>query len=278
LNDQVPGVGRGLRTIAAGLDHPEGVCWDSEEGAVYAGGEAGQLYRVGLEDGTVETVATVPGGFLLGIALDAGGTVYACDAGSGRVQRISPDGRIEPYGDRIGYPNYPAFDRDGNLWVSDSGSWDAVSGGLARIAPGGETERIAGPFRFANGLAIGGDHVYLVESQMPGVVRLPIAGGAPEEVVALPRTVPDGLAFDADGGLWIGCYQPNHIYRLDSAGELDLVVDDWTGEYVMTPTNLAFAGPELDVLVLASLCGWAVKAIDPGVAGAPLNRPRIAGG
>ena len=271
-------VGRGLRTLANGLDHPEGVCWCPTRGAVYAGGEAGQLYRFALDGGRVETVATVPGGFLLGMAVDAGGNVYAADANSGYVQRISPDGRIAPYGDRIGYPNSPAFDHDGNLWVTDSGAWDAVSGGLARIAPGGATARIAGPFRFANGLAIDRDHVYMVESQMPGVVRIPIAGGPAEAVVELPRTVPDGLAFDTDGGLWIGCYQPNRIYRLAPGGELAVIVDDWTGEYVMTPTNLAFAGTELDVLVVASLCGWAVKAIDPAVAGAPLAYPRVADG
>ena len=271
-------MGRGLRTVANGLDHPEGVCWSPADGVVYAGGEAGQLYRFTLAGGKPETVATVRDGFLLGLAVDADGAVYACDAASGHVQRISPDGSVEPYGERVGYPNFPVFDRDGNLWVTDSGAWDEVSGGLVRIAPGGATERVAGPFRFANGLAIHGEHVYMVESQLPGVVRLPLAGGPAEPVVELPRTVPDGLAFDADGGLWIGCYQPNRIYRLDAGAALTVVVDDWTGEYVMTPTNLAFAGEALDVLVLASLCGWAVKAIDPGVAGAPLARPKVVAG
>lgn len=266
-------MGQGLRTLANGLDHPEGVCWCPTARAVYAGGEAGQLYRFDPDGGPVETVATVPDGFLLGLAVDAAGNVYVCDANGGRVVRISPDGRIETHGDRVGYPNYPVFDRDGNLWVTDSGAWDEVSGGVVRIDPDGTTERVAGPFRFANGLAIGGDHLYMVESQMPGVVCMPLAGGAFEPVVELPRTVPDGLAFDADGGLWIGCYQPNRIYRLATDGELTVVVDDWTGEYVMTPTNLAFAGENLDVLVLASLCGWAVKAIDPGVRGAALERP-----
>jgi gluconolactonase len=278
LNDQVPAVGRGLRTVANGLDHPEGVCWSPAEGAIYAGGEAGQLYRFALDGGEAETVTTVPGGFLLGMALDAAGNVYACDANSGHVQRIAPGGRIDPYGERIGYPNYPVFDREGNLWVTDSGAWDEVSGGLVRIAPDGTTERIAGPFRFANGLAISGEYLYMVESQMPGVVRIPLVGGPAEAVVTLPRTVPDGLAFDAEGGLWIGCYQPNRIYRLDAGGELAVVVDDWTGEYVMTPTNLAFAGAELGELVLASLCGWAVRAIDPGVKGASLEYPGVADG
>ena len=273
LNDQAPLVGSGLRTLANGLDHPEGVCWCPVARAVYAGGEAGQLYRFGLGGGAVETVATAPGGFLLGLAVDAVGSVYACDPNAGHVLRISPGGEVEPFGDRVGYPNYPVFDGDGNLWVTDSGTWDEVSGGLVRIAPDGSTERVAGPFRFANGLAISGDHLYMVESQLPGVVRMPLAGGIFETVVVLPRTVPDGLAFDAEGGLWIGCYQPNRIYRLVADGRLEVIVDDWTGEYVLSPTNLAFAGEELDALVLASLCGWAVKAIDPGLRGAALERP-----
>ena len=214
-----PVIGRGLRTIAGGLDHPEGVCWSPDEGVVYAGGEAGQLYRFALDGGAVDTVATVPGGFLLGMALDADRNVYACDPNSGFVMRISPDGDVQRHGERVGYPNYPVFDREGNLWVTDSGAWDEVTGGLVRIAPDGATERVDVPaLRFANGCAISGDHLYLVESQMPGVVRMPLAGGELEPVVELPRTVPDGLAVDAEGGIWIGCYQPNRIYRLDAGG------------------------------------------------------------
>ncbi len=268
-------VGNGLRSLVEGLDHPEGVCWSPAEGVVYAGGEAGQVYRFGLDGGGLEQVAAVEGGFMLGMALDGDGNLYVCEPVSGHVQRIAPDGRAEPYGGPVGYPNYPVFDADGNLWVSDSGTWDQVSGGLVRIAPGGATERVGGPYRFANGMAIRGEHLYLIESQGPGVLRMPLEGGRPEQIVELPRTVPDGLAFDAEGGLWIGCYQPNRIYRLGPDGALETVVDDWTGEYVLTPTNLAFAGPDLDLLVLASLGGWGVKAIDPGVRGQPLHYPRI---
>src|SRR6185437_15945446 len=140
---------------------PGGVLETSVSAVVYAGVEAGQLYRFGLGGGAVETVATAPGGFLLGLAVDAVGSVYACDPNAGHVLRISPGGEVEPFGDRVGYPNYPVFDGDGNLWVTDSGTWDEVSGGLVRIPPDGSTERVAGPFRFANGLAISGDHLYM---------------------------------------------------------------------------------------------------------------------
>ena len=187
--------------------------------------------------------------------------------GSGRT------GSIRQYGDAIGYPNFPVFDRDGRLWVSDSGDWGRANGGVVRIDRDGSTVRVLGGLHFANGLAISGDWLYAVESTWPRIVRVPLSGGATETVVVLDQVVPDGLAFDADGGLWIGCWQPNRVYRLAPSGTLDVVVDDWSGVYAPTPTNLAFAGPELDVLALASLGTLTVNACDPGVRGALLHRP-----
>jgi sugar lactone lactonase YvrE len=268
-----PVVGRDLRTVVDGLDHPEGVCWSPTERLLYAGGEAGQIYRFGLDEGAAELVATVSGGSLLGLALDGAGGVFACDPGNGCVQRLGPDGRVERYGDAIGFPNYPVFDGAGRLWVSDSGGWEQATGGIVRIDPDGATERVANGMLFANGLSIAGEWLYAVESGWPRVIRVPLAGGEPEPVIELAQVVPDGLAFDAAGGLWISCWQPNRLFRLSPGGALETIVDDWTGEYVLTPTNVAFAGDRLDVLVLSSLGGRAVKAIDPGVLGAPLHYP-----
>lgn len=266
-------VGTGLRTVVEGLEHAEGICWSAAERLVYAGGEGGQLYRFGIDGGPVETVCRVPGGSMLGLALDGAGAAYVCDIGNGCVQRITPDGRARPHGAAIGFPNYPVFDGHGGLWVSDSGDWGRATGGVVRIDPDGATERVVDGLHFANGLAIRGDWLYIVESTWPRVVRVPLSGGEPEPVVVLDRVVPDGLAFDARGGLWIGCWQPNRVYRLDPDGTLAVVVDDWSGVYAPTPTNIAFAGPGLDVLVLASLGTQVVTACDPGVSGAPLHLP-----
>jgi gluconolactonase len=271
-------VAPGLRTVAGGLDHPEGICWSPGEGLLYAGGEAGQVYRFGLDTAQVEVVASIDNGFLLGVALDGAGLLYACDQGNECVQRVSQEGRAEPYGEPIGLPNYPAFDDRGRLWVTDSGGWEDAGGAIVRIDPDGATERVADGLRFANGLAVNGDWLYAVESAWPRIVRLALDGGALEPVLELERVVPDGLAFDAEGGLWIGCWQPNRVCRYTPRGELETIVDDWTGEYVLTPTNLAFAGRDLDVLVLASLGGWDVKAIAPGVRGAALTYPAMVAG
>jgi sugar lactone lactonase YvrE len=262
--------------VAEGLDHPECVCWSPAQQRLLAGGEAGQLYRFALEDGAVELVARIEGGFLCGVAADGAGNAYACDIHHGRVQRIAPHGTVTPHGGPIGYPNYPVFGSDGTLWVTDSGGYARGDGGVVRIDPDGTTERLPLPgLAFANGMALAGDALYVVQSQAPDVLRVPLDGGRPETVVRLPRTVPDGLAFDAEGGLWISYYQPNRIDRLAPDGTLQTVVDDWSGWEIAMPTNVAFAGPELDVMAVANLGGWFVAAFDPGVTGAPLHYPTL---
>ena len=85
--------------------------------------------------------------------------------------------------------------------------------------------------------------------------------------------MPDGLAFDSEGALYIGCYRPDRVYRLSPSGTLEVYLDDFTGEFMTTPTNLAFGGPDLRTLYLAALAGWSVNAIETEVAGHPLARP-----
>src|SRR5579871_2910962 len=95
-----------------GLDHPECVTW-GPDGYVYAGGEAGQIYRIGL-DGACSQIAD-SGGFILGLCLDAAGRVYACDQVRHAVLKIDVDGSVSPYsagapGRPMVIPNYAVFD------------------------------------------------------------------------------------------------------------------------------------------------------------------------
>ena len=112
-----------LSTVVDGLDHPEGIAWGAD-GCVYAGGEAGQLYRIDIEKQTVKEYANT-NGFVLGIALDIENNVYACDLEAKSVLKITPSGEISTYSSRtlsipMLPPNYPAFDQQGNLYVCDS--------------------------------------------------------------------------------------------------------------------------------------------------------------
>jgi gluconolactonase len=268
-----------------GLDHPEGIAW-GRDGNLYAGGEAGQIYRIAPDGSSVKEIANT-GGFILGLCMDADNTIYACDLGHQAVMRITQNGDISPYStgapDRpFVAPNYPVFDDRGNLYVSSSGGFRQYSGCLFLVRPGGETQVISTKLtHFPNGMALSADgkYLYVVLSNVPGVLRVPVREdatvGPPEPVVTLPKHVPDGVAFDVEGNLYISCYTPDVIYRLTPDGVIDVLAEDWEGVTFATPTNIAFGGPDLKTLFVASLSRWHLTKGPMPIAGLPLRYPEL---
>jgi gluconolactonase len=275
-----------LTNVGFAFDHPEAVAWGPDDRA-YAGGEAGQLYRFGLGGGALEEVARVEGGFLLGLAHDADANTYACDDRSACVHRITPDGKVTVYANgnaeqKMRVPNYPVFDDGGNLYVSDSGTWNGRDGFIWKVAPGGTAEiwdRQASAFPNGMCLSADGRFLYVVESCPPLISKVAInADGSAGErtvVVELPRQVPDGVAFDEKGDLYISLYNPNIIYRLTAAGELITLYDDWEQLMLIAPTNIAFGGPDRKTLIIASLCGWSVHTATMATPGLRIRYPRL---
>jgi len=271
--------------FVGGLDHPECVNWGMD-GYAYAGGEAGQIYRVDVHSGEAEQIAST-GGFVGGLAQDGSGNVYACS--NGAVMRIAPDGAVDTYttgtaDEPMRVPNYPTFDGTGNLYVSDSGEWKADDGYIYKVLPGGEASVWCRSLtQFPNGLCLNaaGDFLYVVMSlNAPRVERVRIepdgSAGEVEEVVQLPGTVPDGLAFDTDGNLYISCYRPDRVYRLSPQGELEILAEDFEGTVIAAPTNVAFCGEDRDILLSANLGRWHLTRYEVQATGVPLNYPVIA--
>jgi gluconolactonase len=269
------------RVLVDGLDHPEGVAWDPDAEVVWAGGEAGQLYRVTL-DGAVEHAATAPS-FVLGLAVDGAGRLAVCASEDGSLC-VAEGGEVRRVvaavdGAPLVLPNFPAFSPDGTLWLSASGTWGADDGRLVRVgADGGAATFSRDVPHFTNGLAVSPDGrwLWVVESFRPAVSRFDLAtgDGRPELVLELPGTVPDGLAFTADGGLLISLYRPDRILHLDRDGVLEVVADDPQGTLLSAPTNVCFVGPQLDRVVSANLGRWHLTLLDLGLRGAPPHRPR----
>ena len=266
------------------LDHPECVT-RGPDGLTYAGGEAGQVYRLTL-DGKYEQIGTT-GGFLLGICLDADRNVYACDIERHEVMRITPGGVASSYSAgaaqrKLVNPNYPVFDKQGNLYVTASGHWKKNDGCTFRIRPGGQAEVVdVAASNFPNGCCLSddGQTLYVVLSLMPGVVKMAIGTdgtlGEPSKVVELPGTVPDGVALDVQGNLYISCYTPDIIYRLSPRGELRVLAQDNLRVTFASPTNIAFCGEDRGTLVVANLARWHLSKAAMPVAGQPLNYPKV---
>lgn len=262
-----------------GLDHPEGIAVHPD-GTIWAGGEAGQIYRISADGKTVETVANT-GGFILGIAFSPGSKWLAiCDLGKKCVWKLD----LQTYdlslfaegagGHRFNIPNYAVFDENGNLYVSESGAFREVIGKILKFSPDGKGQIWhPGGFNFANGMALNpdGKYLYVVVSFLPGVERIEILpdGSAGERslVCTLPETVPDGLAFDVEGNLYVSCYAPNRIYKVTPGGEVTVFMDDWEAHTLSNPTNIAFGGPNLDQLFAANIGRWHLTKIDAGVKG-----------
>jgi gluconolactonase len=275
------------RVLVDGLDHPEGVTF-GPDGIVYAGGEAGQVYRVDLDGQHFEQFADT-GGLNLGLALDRAANLYICNAGKQVVNRVTPAGEVSVYSRGTAAramitPNYPAFDSNGFLYVADSGEWKADNGCIWSLAPGGEATVIdSESCQFPNGCAVSpaGDYLYVAMSlNHPRVIRFQIEKGQKrgpvEEVVQLPGTVPDGLAFCADGSLLVSCYRPDVIFRLLPDGDLTVLMQDDEGTLLGAPTNVCFAGPDLGLLVWANLGRWHLGInSQTGLHGAPLFYPPL---
>lgn len=274
-----------IQYLAAGLDHPEGVAWGPDN-KVYATGEAGQVYRIDPDTGTCEQFAST-GGFGLGIAHDAAANLYVCDMGVHAVMRVTPDGKVSRYAtgtadNPMQKPNYPVFDAEGNLYVSDSRNWGQDDGLIYRCRPGGEAEVWSRQSPgYTNGLALSADGcwLYVIESTLPGVSRIAIGkdgkAGEREVAVLTPGAVPDGVALDAAGRLYIACYAPDRIYVAEPGGEPEILLDDWQRMVLNAPTNVAFAGPNLDRLAIAGLGGWAIVWADVDAVGQRLNYPKL---
>lgn len=96
-----------------------------------------------------------------------------------------------------------------------------------------------------------------------------------EDVLPMPAwQVPDGLALDRDGNVYVACWRPDRIYRVSPDHErLEIYLDDPSGAILPGPTNLAFGGPDLTRLYIVNFSGWAIREIDADVPGQPLFTP-----
>jgi gluconolactonase len=169
--------------------------------------------------------------------------------------------------------------------VSDSGEWSRKSGCILRFDHQGRGEVfLEGPQPFPNGLALdAGEHfLFIAQSHTDDVLRVEIAadGSAGEREIYAKRVerVPDGLAFDVAGNLYVSCYASDNIFRVSADRRVSLLAYDRDGTTIARPTNIAFGGPENQFLYVANLGRWHINRVKLGIAGQALVNRRASAG
>ncbi len=271
-----------------------------------------RILRITPGDGTAvfaELPESSPGAQgLLGLAVDPPGNVYAAfasfDANHG-VWRVSPDGstieRLDASGD-IAFPNALAFDRAGNLYVTDS-----LGGTVWRSRQGGRFTRWitdpllaplpTNPFGVAlpgaNGIAfVPPDRLYVANTERGLIAVVPIlpdgsAGAVHAVTAAFAVPTVDGIAVDAHGRIYgalpgFSLLTRPPLVRIDpDTGEVNAVVTDPADmSRFDTPVSLAFAGGRWGgrrVVVTNADLPIAPGGAGPGVAQVEVGAPGVPG-
>ncbi|MHC4984567.1 MAG: SMP-30/gluconolactonase/LRE family protein [Planctomycetota bacterium] len=266
--------------LADGLAFPEGPVFDHD----------GNLWCVELQggdlacyhDGQITRFAT--GGNPNGAAVDANGRIWFCDSGDDvhAVRRFDPStGQFETLcetasGRRISKPNDLAFDSVGNcVFTCPQYTEDQPPSFVCCLRPTGEATVIAEPFKFSNGLAFTDKDQTLIVAETQtdrlwkgrwDATACKWLDPAPWGDVE-PHTGPggpDGMAFGADGLLYVAVYGSSQIRAVDADGKVVKTFDLPD----QNPTNCAFdpAG-EFGLVVTGAETGLLLSLPDlgPGV-------------
>lgn len=260
----------------------EGPLWSAREHALYWVDILDRrINRLSLTDRSV-TVFEQPdyaawiierarGGFVAGIGLD----IVRLDLPANR--RV-PIGSVDRgvAGNRL---NDAKADHLGRIWAGTMpASCDRPSGAFYRIDPDGLIVHVDSPYTIANGPAIDPDGAFLLhtDTALGTIFRFAIN----DDGSLGPRTPfivfepgwgnPDGMTFDATGGLWVACWGASCVTRFDASGARERSIALPASQI----TSCAFAGPDLDRMFVTSAAdgveeehGGALFEVDPGCRG-----------
>jgi gluconolactonase len=247
--------------LASGLGFPEGPTVLGDGRIVLCDGNTGEL--LAYESGSVSTYART-GGSPWGAILGEDGAIYVTQGGNvpgsgdssavSGIQRVSPDGTVELlFSEVAGYrlvgPNDLAFGPDGRLYFTESGSeqdfrFDVRSPGrlfaVDRSRAGEMLLELPGVY--PNGIAFDAEQqLYWTESMAHRVRRL--VNGQPETFCQLSDNhVPDGMAFAADGRLFVATTISGGVTVISPEGQVLTEIN--LGEHA---TNCIFDGSVLYV-------------------------------
>jgi gluconolactonase len=272
-----------VEVLISGYDSPEGPAFDRDGNLFFVNWLSSSIVKLTPDGQASEFFNT--GGIPAGLAFHPDGSLYVADEGDDihGVLRITPGGSasilVNNYqGKPLNGANDLVFDQNGVLYFSDPWGTSAENptGGFYRFFPDGMLEQLDTGLAFPNGVALtaDGSAVILAETYRNRLLRYPIrADGSvgPREHWADTPTPPgpDGMAFAANGDLYVAHYGSGTVDVFDPAGTLV--------EQIAVPgdkaTNVAFA-PDGTTLVMTEVATASVYQVRLNVAGQRLHDGR----
>ena len=235
-----------------------------------------------------------------GLALGTDAVLWVAESLVPAILRLELDGRSAVIATHCGgtpllWPNDLCVGPDGRLYVTDSGIRfiDFIQNGELRVDPftidldgrivaidpvSGDGRIIDRGLRFANGIAFGPDGLlYATETITGNIYRYDLSKAASRElfgnVLNTSRPImgiggPDGIAFDANGNLYVAVFGLGEIAVLDRSGAVARRIPTRGRE----PTNVVF-GPQGSTAIYVTDCEHGcVEVIDVGIGGLALQR------
>lgn len=200
-----------------------------------------------------------------GLGFLADGSLLVVSQADKKVLRVASDGAVSEYADisqiAAGIANDMHVTEGGHAYVGnfgfDLGNEDPVATHLAHIDPQGNVSEVPGEVLFPNGSGIHPDgKTFLVaETFKHRVTAYDLAGDGTlsnQRVWAqlTDNLHPDGIAIDADGGVWIA----NALTETDESGFYRVVEGGEITDVILVPDAWAvaatFGGPDLATLYL----------------------------
>lgn len=245
----------------------ESPVWDACDGVLYwVDIRKGALHRLRVKQrGLAPETFTFGAGLLTGVvtARDALLVGFERSIASIDKQHLARPGAARqqvnagflPVDNRL---NEIKTDPQGRIWCGAMRDYaKECTGGLFRADVSGRLVRIRADVTVPNSVAFSpdGNWIYFADSATGVIERAPFDShsGSVGEWQALVGTgqapgKPDGLAVDADGGLWSARFGAGCVIRFTSEGKRDICVE----LPVSQPTSCAFGGPDLSTLYVTT--------------------------
>ena len=253
--------------VARSQTFTEGPVFD-RQGNLYFSHREG-LYKLTPDGELIDWVRNPDAGFN-GHKILPDGTHLVCASKKSAIWRLDPNGKYlgdassECDGKPLSEPNDITLDAHGGFYFTDpAGSRTAPVGSVYYVDQAGKTSRAAGGMRVPNGVVIdpSDKFLYVSETTPNRVLRFAITApgklGPMEVFATLPvrpghQAVPDGMAVDTAGNLYVAHLGTSHVLVLNPEGKLIRQLPG--GNYDVS--NLAFGGKDLDQLFITGSVGY----------------------